>query len=133
MSRAEIELLDRIYAAWGRGDYSSVEFLHPAFELTFAPGFLDEGVFTGPAEAWRGWRGWLEQWESWNYSVSRYLELDDGRIAAFLDIDGVAKSTGMELAFNSANLWEIEDGLARRVRLYVHRDDMLRELGLDGA
>jgi hypothetical protein len=39
----------------------------------------------------------------------------------------------MELAFNSANLWEIEDGLARRVRLYVHRDDMLRELGLDGA
>ena len=66
---SETELLERIYAEWGRGDYSSGEFLHPEFELTFAPGFLDEGVFTGPAEAWRGWREWLEQWETWNYEL----------------------------------------------------------------
>ena len=129
----ETDLLEGIYAEWGRGDYSRGEFLDPEFELTFAPGFLDEGVFTGPAEAWRGWREWLEQWESWNYEVTRYEELDDGRIAAFVHITGVAKSTGMKLEFHSANLWELHDGLARRVRLYAHAEDMLRELGLDGA
>jgi hypothetical protein len=42
-------------------------------------------------------------------------------------------STGMELEFQSANLWEIEDGQARRVRLHAHADDMVRELGLDAA
>jgi ketosteroid isomerase-like protein len=130
---SETELLERIYAEWGRGDYSSGEFLHPEFELTFAPGFLDEGVFTGPAEAWRGWREWLEQWETWNYELVRFLELEDGRIAAILDITGIGKTTGIELSFRSANLWEIEDGLARRVRLYAHHDDLLRELGLESA
>jgi ketosteroid isomerase-like protein len=130
---ADIEILERIYADWGRGDYSSGEFLHPEFELVFAPGFLDEGVFKGPAEAWRGWRGWLEQWEKWAYEVARYQELEDGRIVAVLDITGVAKTTGLELTFRSANLWEIEDGLARRVRLYAHHDDLVRELGLDSA
>jgi ketosteroid isomerase-like protein len=130
---SETELLERVYAQWGRGDYSSGEFLHPEFELTFAPGFLDEGVFTGPAEAWRGWREWLEQWETWNYELVRFLELEDGRIAAILDITGIGKTTGIELSFRSANLWEIEDGLARRVRLYAHHDDLLRELGLESA
>ena len=130
---SETELLERIYAEWGRGDYSSGEFLHPEFELTFAPGFLDEGVFTGPAEAWRGWREWLEQWETWNYELVRFLELEDGRIAAIIDITGIGKTTGIELSFRSANLWEIEDGLARRVRLYAHHDDLLRELGLESA
>jgi ketosteroid isomerase-like protein len=128
-----IELLERIYSEWGRGDYSSGEFLHPEFELTFAPGFLDEGTFEGPAETWRGWREWLEQWETWNYEVTRYQELDDGRVAAFLHITGVAKSTGMKLEFHSANLWELDDGLARRCRLYAHAEDMQRELGLDAA
>ena len=46
MSQADVELLQRIYAHWGRGDYSAAEFLHPEFELIFSPGFLDEGVFT---------------------------------------------------------------------------------------
>jgi len=130
---SETELLERIYAEWGRGDYSRGEFLHPEFELTFAPGFLDEGVFIGPAEAWRGWREWLEQWETWNYELVRFLELEDGRIAAILDITGIGKTTGIELSFRSGNLWEIEDGLARRVRLYAHHDDLLRELGLESA
>jgi len=130
---SETELLERIYAEWGRGDYSSGEFLHPEFELTFAPGFLDEGVFTGPEEAWRGWREWLEQWETWNYELVRFLELEDGRIAAIIDVTGIGKATGIELSFRSGNLWEIEDGLARRVRLYAHHDDLLRELGLESA
>jgi ketosteroid isomerase-like protein len=51
-----IQLLKDVYAAWGRGDYSRGEFLHPEFELVFAPGFLDEGVFRGRADAWRGWK-----------------------------------------------------------------------------
>ena len=133
MSDSGIDLLERIYAEWGRGDYSNPEFLHPEFELIFSPGFLDEGVFVGPAEAWRGWSGWLEQWQTWTYVVTRYVELDDGRIAAFIEITGIGKSTGMELKFAGGNVWEIEDGQARRCRLYVHGDDMVRDLGLDAA
>jgi ketosteroid isomerase-like protein len=133
MSQAEIDIARRIYERWGKGDYSSAELLHPEFELAFAPGFLDEGVFKGQAEAWRGWRDWLDQWKTWTYDVRRFLDLGDGRVAVFIHMRAVAKTTEMELNFNTANLLEIEDGLARRVRLYAHAEDMMRELGLDAA
>jgi ketosteroid isomerase-like protein len=133
MSQAEIDLVRRIYADWGKGDYSNADYLHPEFELAFAPGFLDEGVFKGQSEAWRGWRDWLEQWETWTYEVRRFLDLGDGRVAVFIDMRAVAKTTGMELNLNTGNLVEIEDSLARRVRLYARADDMLRELGLESS
>jgi ketosteroid isomerase-like protein len=133
MSQADVELLKRIYAHWGRGDYSTAESLHPEFQLIFSPGFLDEGTFTGVDEAWRGWREWLQQWETWTYDVTRYVELDDGRIAAFLEITGIGKSTGLELTFAGGNVWELEGGQARSCQLYVRAEDMVRELGLDGA
>jgi ketosteroid isomerase-like protein len=126
-------LLEKIYAGWGRGDYSRGEFLHPEFELVFARGFLDEGVFRGRAEAWRGWREWLDQWESWHYTPVEYFELDDDRIAVYIAMSGVSRSTGVELQAESANLWEFEDGLVRRLVLYAHREDMVRQLGLDSA
>jgi len=127
------QLLEEVYADWGRGDYSRSDYVHPEFELVFAPGFLEEGTFRGPAEAWRGWRNWLDQWDSWQYEVERYIDLPDGRIAALIDIRGVAKGTGIPLAFRSANVWTVEDGRVRAVRIYARREDMLRECGLDGA
>ena len=133
MPRPELDRLREIYAAWGRGDYSRADFLHPAFELVFAPGFLDEGRFSGVADTWRGWRGWLEQWETWHYEPVRYVELDDGRIVVFIDMTGVSKASGMELSSEAANLWEFEDGAPRRLVLYLHREDLLRELGLQSA
>jgi ketosteroid isomerase-like protein len=126
-------LLEEIYADWGRGDYSRGEFLHPKFELVFARGFLEEGVFTGREAAWRGWKDWLDQWESWRYTPVEYFELDDGRIAVFIAMSGVSRTTGVEIDAKSANLWEFEDGLVRRLVLYAHREDMVRQLGLDSA
>jgi hypothetical protein len=61
----------------------------------------------------------------------RYIELPDGRIAVFIEMRGVSRTTGVKLPGAGANLWEFDDGLARRLVLYAHRDDMVRELGLD--
>ena len=131
MGNAERELIERVYSEWGRGDYSSGEFLHPDFELVFAPGFLEEGVHRGPRAAWRGWKDWLDQWSSWEYVPVEWIELGEGRLGVVIDIDGVSRSTGMPLALQSANLWQIDDGLVRRLVIYAHREDMIRELGIE--
>jgi ketosteroid isomerase-like protein len=133
MGERERALLEEVYAAWGRGDYSRGEFLHPDFEMTFATGFLDTGVFRGRREAWRGWKEWLDQWETWQYTPTRCIELADDTIAVFIDMRGVSRTTGLELESDSGNLWEFEDGLVRRLTLYAHREDMTRQLGLDPA
>jgi ketosteroid isomerase-like protein len=131
MTDERFALLDRIYAEWGRGDYSSGDFLHPEYELIFADGFLDTGVYKGWAEAWRGWKGWIDQWESWTYVPTDYRELDDGRILVSIDMTGVNRRTGILLESASANVWEFEDGLVRRLTLYAHVEDAERDLDLD--
>jgi ketosteroid isomerase-like protein len=133
MGERERALLEEVYAGWGRGDYSRAEFLHPDFEMIFAAGFLDTGVFRGRREAWRGWKEWLDQWETWRYTPTRYVELGDDTIAVFIDMWGVSRTTGVELESQSANLWEFRDGLVRRLTLYAHREDMISQLGLDPA
>lgn len=130
MSESELALLRRIYAQWGAGDYSAGEFLHPEFELTFAPGFLQEGTYNGVAAAWPAWRDWLAEWSSWTYDPVRWIDAGDGRIGVLIDIDGVSRTTGMELLMHGGNLWEFDGELIRRLTLYSHHDDLLRDLGL---
>ena len=131
MNEAQIAIIKQMYGEWVSGDYSNGELLHPDYELVFARGFLDEGAHSGWKAAWQGWKEWLDQWESWEYHPIEYIDAGPDRIGVLVDIDGVAKSTGMPLEIKSANLWEFEDGLVRRLTLYAHREDMLRELGID--
>jgi len=115
MGKVEMALLREIYADWSRSDYTRTDCYHPDFELVFAPDFLDEGAFRGLEEAGRGWRGWFSQWSSWITSPERYVELGDGRIAAIVHIHGVSRTTGLELSQQGGNVWEFDDGLARRL------------------
>jgi SnoaL-like domain len=125
--------LEEVYGLWGRGDYGPTHFLHPDFELVFAPGFLEEGAHHGREDAWRAWRGWLDQWSSWTYEPGRWIDLDDGSVAVVITIIGVSRSTGMELSIDSGNWWQFEDDLVRRLTLYAHPEQMIAQLGLGDA
>jgi ketosteroid isomerase-like protein len=129
---AEIATLREIYADWERGDYSRTDYLHPDFELVFAPDFLDEGVFRGLGESRRGWAAWLGQWSSWRATAESYIPLGE-RVLVLIHVYGIAKSSGLELDQRSANLWEFRDGLPARIVLYTHEDTALREFGLESA
>ena len=133
MSDREIRLLEQIYAEWGRGDYSRGDFLHPDIEMRLTDDFLDTtGVYKGVREVWRGWRAWIDQWESWEYTPTRMMELGNGRIVAFIDLHGIGR-TGLEVESSGGNVWEFEGGLVKRLTVYAHREEMLRELGLEDS
>lgn len=129
MERTKIGLLREIYADWERGDYSRVDCFDPDFELVFAPDFLDAGVFKGMEDAGRGWRGWLGQWSSWQATPSKFIEVDD-RVLVLALVEGVAKSSGLRLSEEAANLWEFRDGLVSRLVIYAHVANALRDAGI---
>ena len=121
-------MLREIYAEWGRGDYTRTDFLHPEFELEFGSDFLDGGLFKGFEAVSAGWRVWLKEWSFWRSPAREYIELGD-RILVLIDAEGVAKSSGIELAQPSANVWEFRDGKPFHLTLYTHEETALRELG----
>jgi ketosteroid isomerase-like protein len=130
MGEAELALLREIYEDWGRGDYRKTHYLHPEFELVYGSDFLDQGSFTGLAEASEGWRIWLSQWKFWSSSAREYIEVGD-KVLVIIDVTGVAKSTGIELGQPSANLWEFRDGRPFRLTLYTHAQTAFEEAGID--
>jgi ketosteroid isomerase-like protein len=119
--------LEEIYADWSRGDYSRTDYLHPEFELVFARDFLDEGAFRG-ADATRGWQDWMSQWSSWCTTPLEYLTETAHEMAVRIQVDGVSRSTGLELTQESGNLWVFRDALPSRVTIYAQVATLLQDL-----
>jgi ketosteroid isomerase-like protein len=62
MSSANLDLVRSIYAAWERGDWSSMEWADPEIELVAADGPAPSAR-TGAGGVAEGWRSFLSAWE----------------------------------------------------------------------
>jgi ketosteroid isomerase-like protein len=89
MASANVELVRSIYAAWERGDYSSVEWAHPEIEYVITAG-PTSGTWKGLAGMAEGWRGFLSAWEELRTEAEEYRELDDDRVLVFTQDRGAA-------------------------------------------
>jgi hypothetical protein len=132
MGEAEMELLREIYSYWAKGDFRPTHFVQPDLELVYGSDFMEEGSYKGLAEVSVGWRVWLSGWKHWSASATEYIPVGD-RVLVFIDVHGVAKTSGVEMERMSANVWEFRDGLASKITLYARRETALHDLGLDAA
>jgi ketosteroid isomerase-like protein len=128
-----LDLVRSIYAAWERGDFSSVEWAHPEIEFVSADG-LEPGRWTGPAGMADGWRGRLSAWEDYRFVADEYRELDEERVLVFARRTGRGKTSGIELGqigTKGASVFHMQDGKVTRLVVYFDRDRALGDLGLD--
>src|SRR3954468_15749239 len=132
MSQENVELVRSIYAAWGRGDFSSTEWAHPDIEFVSADGF-EVGSSTGLAGMGRAWRNWIDAWEEYRVEVDEYCELDGERILVLMLHCGRGKTSGLDVGQTKragANVLHVRDGKVARLVLYWDRDRALVDLGL---
>jgi ketosteroid isomerase-like protein len=128
-----LDLVRSIYAAWERGDHSSVEWASPEIEWVRIGG-PSPGKSNGVAGLAEHWRDWLSAWEGSHQVAEDYRELDGERVLVLLRFRGRGKASGLDLgtmAATGANVFEMRGGkVTRIVTYYENRDRALADLGL---
>ena len=129
---ANLDLVRSIYSAWGRGDFSSIEWADPEIEYVVAGG-PEPGKWTGIAGMAQGVRGILSAWEDFRSEAEEYRELDDEHVLVLTRLSGRGKTSGMELEQTQpkgADLFEIRGGKIMKVVTYWERERPLADFGL---
>jgi ketosteroid isomerase-like protein len=128
-----LDLVRSIFAAWERGDFSSVEWADPEIEWVVAAG-PTPGRLTGLPKIAEAWRGFLSIWEDARVVVDDYREFDDERVLVFLHYSGRGKTSGLELGqigSKVACLFYLRGAKVTKLALYRDRERALADLGLE--
>jgi ketosteroid isomerase-like protein len=134
MSEANLNLVRSIFAAWGRGDFSQIEWADADIEFAIADGPAP-GSWRGLRGMADGFRGLVNAWDGYRVEADEYLELDDQRVLVLLHPTGRGRTSGLEIGHvtaTQANLFELQNGKVTRLVLYLDRRRALAELGLAG-
>ena len=132
MASANLELVQSIFAAWERGDFSAAEWADPEIEYVIADGPAP-GRWTGLAGMAAGFREFLSAWEDVRALAEEYRELDGERVLVLAHLSGRAKKSGLELGqiqAKGAGLFHVRSGKVTRHVFYTRRERALADLGL---
>jgi ketosteroid isomerase-like protein len=127
-----LDLVRSIYAAWERGDFSSVAWAHPEIEFVHADG-PDAGSWKGLTAMAKSWRDTLRAWEGYRVAVDEYREIDGERVLVFVRVLGRGKTSGLEfgqMRTDAANLFHISGGRVTKLVIYFDSGRALADLGL---
>jgi len=128
-----LELVRSIFAAWGRGDFGSVEWADPEIEFVIADGPAP-GSRKGLSGMMEGWRDFLSAWEGWRGEAEEYRDVDGERVLVLIVGSGRGKTSGIaaeQIRARGVNLFYLRNGKVAKLVVYFNRDRALADLGLD--
>ncbi len=131
-----LDIVRSVYAAWERGDYSSVAWAHPEIEyviLRHRDGFAPVSA-RGHTEMREAARNHIDAWTHLRIAAEEYRVLDSERVLVLDDLSGRGKRSGLEigeLGKGGAHLFHVRDGMVRRLVVYDDRNQAIADLGLE--
>jgi ketosteroid isomerase-like protein len=126
-----LERVRAAYAAYARGDIeATLEAVHPEVEL-HTPFAATQGMVLRGHDGYRQWfRELDETWDEWRAEPVRYIQ-DGERVAVVAQFYARARASGVVFDQPLLMAWRFEDGLARRLDVYLHVNEGLQALGLE--
>ena len=124
-----LDLVRSIYAAIGRGDYSSADWAHPEIEYVHADGPAPSSVtgLDGLVAAMQDLFGVLGDV---SVGAQEYRELDAARVLVLTKASARGKTSGLPIGQDGAEGFELDDGKVTRIVVYFDREQALADLGL---
>jgi ketosteroid isomerase-like protein len=127
-----LDLVRSIYAAWARGDFSSLAWAHPEVEYVVVDG-VEPGTWKGQAEMGKAIRSILDLWENPRIEADDYRELDESRVLVLNHLNARGKTSGMDVGGmlrNGATVMHIHDRKVTKYVSYWDRPRAFADLGL---
>jgi len=84
-----------------------------------------KGVYTGRDDVMRFWQMFLEAWESVEWDPQEIFEIDDERVIVVNTVRMQGRGSGVPVEATGVQLWTIEGGLGRSVKLFQSKKEAL--------
>jgi ketosteroid isomerase-like protein len=131
MSQENVELVQRTYEAFNRGDFETmVADVRPDAEYIASgaiPGVA--GVYLGP-NGYKRFASWLsDQFDGARTVVRECIDAGD-QVAVCVTIRGRGKQSGVETSWNVWQVWTLRDGAILRSQGFVSREEALEAAGV---
>jgi hypothetical protein len=127
MGQAGIELIQRAYDAFSRGDLPGLfELMAAEVEVSQSPELPWGGVYRGHAEV-RQFLGKLTQHIQSRVEVERLIDAGE-HVVALGWTRGTVRATGVRFDVPVAHVWEVRDGRLLRFKPYIDNPKMLAAL-----
>jgi uncharacterized protein len=132
MSEENVKRLRDAYESWNRGDPDLfLDSLHPEVEFHQAAGFPGMGVYRGPKGVASALRELTTAFEDFKAEPEEIIELEDGRLLAFVRLSGYGRGSGAPFNVTGAHLLTpAPDGRLLRFEAYFDRAEALEAAGL---
>jgi ketosteroid isomerase-like protein len=132
MSEENVERLRAAYDAWNRGSPELfLRSLHPEVEFHQAAGFPGMGIYRGPEEVASAIEDLTAAFESFKVEPEEIIDLEDGRLLAFVRLSGFGRGSGAPFEVTGAHLFTAApDGSLLRFEAYFDRSEAREAAGL---
>ena len=134
MSRKNVELVRRVCEANDRGDLTAVFASYdPEIELhvlglaSAELGF--DPVYVGHDGVRTFWRLWLSAWETTSFEYHEFIDAGE-HVVVVQSQRNRGRTSGIELEWNFAQVWTIQDAKVVRVEFFPTRGEALEAVGL---
>ena len=133
MASANMELVQGIYAAFGRGDVPAVlGAMDPAIEGNEAEGnpYADGNPYVGPQAVLEGvFARLVSEWDGFSAHPERFLDAGD-TVVMLGRYSGTCKATGRTQSPQVVHVWTLANGKAVRFQQYADTAHIRQVMGL---
>jgi uncharacterized protein len=129
MSEENVEIVRRLYKAFGRGELDAMLDLSDPDIRIYDPDLPGGGEFNGKEQAMVFLRGWRESWDDYSVEVEDLREAGD-KVVALTRHRGRGKGSAVPVELADAHVWTFRNGRATHLRTFLDRAEALEAAGL---